>query len=255
MHMKGSSVSLACMLCLLPVGMVQAQAVLPMVSQAEVVATYPHDSGAFTQGLVFSDGRLYEGTGRRGQSTLREVALESGEVLRQHALDSQYFGEGITILGDSIYQLTWQANTGFIYDLEFKLTGTFLYSGEGWGITDDGTHLIMSDGTDTLRFLDPETLSLSRRVSVTFRGSPLANINELEYIDGEIWANIWYQDALVRIDPDSGAVVGVIDLSGLWPEHPRESVLNGIAWDRANDRVFVTGKLWPSLFEIRLSAP
>jgi glutamine cyclotransferase len=218
----------------------------------EVVNTYPHDPDAFTQGLTFHDGNLYEGTGRNGQSSLRQIDLESGELLKRQNLNSRYFGEGITILDDKVYQLTWQSHIGFVYDLEtFSQQKTFFLAGEGWGITHDGDNLIVSDGSANLRFLDPDTLQETRRVLVSSKGTPINYLNELEYINGEVWANVWYQDIIVRIDPATGNVNSVVDLAGLYPERrSREDVLNGIAWDADNARLFVTGKLWPTLYEI-----
>ncbi len=234
-----------------------AQLAPARVYRAEVVAVYPHDPNAFTQGLVIHQGRLYEGTGRNGESSLREVNLETGEILRRHNLANRYFGEGITVMGDAIYQLTWRENTGFIYDLEtFATRGTFFLAGEGWGITNDDQHLIVSDGSAWLRFLDPDTQREVKRVQVRDEAGPVDRLNELEYIDGEVWANVWYEDYLVRIDPDSGRVNSRVDLSGL---HPRrrsaDDVLNGIAWDAAERRLFVTGKLWPNLYEIKVLEP
>lgn len=224
------------------------------VLQVEVVNTFPHDPDAFTQGLTFHDGMLYEGTGRKGQSSLRLVDLESGELLKRHNLNSRYFGEGITILNDRVYQLTWQSHIGFVYDLEsFDQQKSFFLPGEGWGITHDGEQLIVSDGTPALRFLDPETLQEVRRVQVTLDGTPVQYLNELEYINGEVWANIWYQDIIVRIDPETGNVNSILDLSKLHTDRSsRDEVLNGIAWDEQNRRLVVTGKLWPSLYEIKV---
>lgn len=222
-----------------------------------VVNVYPHDPGAFTQGLLFRDGQLYESTGLYGQSSLRRVRLDSGEVIRQRLLDPGYFGEGLTDWGNRLVQLTWRSNTGFIYDIDsFALLGTFSYPGEGWGLTNDGRHLIMSDGTAELRFLDPETFEERRRVTVTDDGQPVENLNELALINGEVFANVWQRDEIVIIDPDSGKVTGWIDMRGLLPpaERARVDVLNGIAYDADGDRLFVTGKFWPSLFEIRLEA-
>jgi len=220
----------------------------------EVVNTFPHDSNAFTQGLVIHDGKLYEGTGRKGQSSLRQVDLESGELLRRKNLSSRFFGEGITVFDGKVYQLTWQSQLGFVYDLEtFEQEKTFFVAGEGWGITHDGEQLIISDGSAQLRFVDPETLKESHRVTVSANGTPINYLNELEYINGEVWANVWYQDILVRINPETGNVNGVVNLAGLYPENRnRDSVLNGIAWDAENERLFVTGKLWPEMFEITL---
>jgi glutamine cyclotransferase len=220
-----------------------------------VVHTYPHDPEAFTQGLVYHDGFIYEGTGLRGRSSLRRVELQSGKILQVHSLEQRFFGEGIAIFGDKLYQLTWQSGLGFIYDWRsFEPLGTWQYEGEGWGLTHDGTHLIMSDGTSTLRFLDPETLQVVRQVEVRARSGPVVRLNELEYVRGEVYANVWQTDRIVRIDPQSGAVVGWIDLSGLLSgvDGSQVDVLNGIAYDAEGDRLFVTGKLWPKLFEIEL---
>jgi len=221
-----------------------------------VVARYPHDSNAFTQGLLFHDGKLYESTGRRGQSSLRRVDIETGRVERIQPVADQYFAEGLALVGDRLYQLTWELGRVFVYRLDdFRQIETFRYEGEGWGLTYDGEELIMSDGTATLRFIDPEDFSVVRTVAVTADGQPLEDINELEYIDGEVWANIWYDDRVARIDPDDGHVRGWIDLGGLYPAASRSSdaVVNGIAWDPDRDRIFVTGKLWPALFEIELA--
>jgi glutaminyl-peptide cyclotransferase len=220
-----------------------------------IVNTYPHDRDAFTQGLQYLDGVLYEGTGLNGRSSLRRVRLETGEVLQRRDVSPQYFGEGITVWRSDIFQLTWQSGVAFVYDREtFAPRRTFSYTGEGWGLTHDGSNLVMSDGTDTLRFLDPATFSERRRLRVTAAGLPLRNLNELEVVKGEIFANVWESDRVARIDPKTGHVSAWIDLSGLLT--PREiasaEVLNGIAYDVAGDRLFVTGKLWPKLFEIRL---
>lgn len=232
-----------------------ATAAVPLFTY-QVVDTYPHDPNAFTQGLIYVDGVLIEGTGRNGQSSLREVDLETGQVQRQVELPEQFFGEGITLLGDRLYQLTWQSQQGFVYDAEtFQQLDTFTYPTEGWGLTHDGTRLIMSDGTSTLYFLDPQSLHETGRVTVRYGDQPVVRLNELEYIDGEVYANIWQTNAIVRIDPQTGQVVGVIDLTGLLsPADVTQpvDVLNGIAYDAANDRLFVTGKLWPKLFEIDL---
>ncbi|MBX7254002.1 MAG: glutaminyl-peptide cyclotransferase, partial [Candidatus Promineofilum sp.] len=222
----------------------------------EIINTYPHDPTAFTEGLVFLDGKLYEGTGRWGESVLREVALETGAVLRNVALDPQYFGEGIVVFNDRIYQLTWQEGAGFVYDrATFAPLQTFNYTHEGWGITHDGTRLIMSDGTPVIRFWDPETLQETGRITVRDNNGPVNRLNELEYVDGEIWANIWLTDLIARISPETGDVLGYIDLTGLLDTSGLTQpvdVLNGIAYDAASGRLFVTGKLWPSLFEIRV---
>jgi glutamine cyclotransferase len=220
------------------------------------VRVFPHDPNAYTQGLVVENGVLHEGTGRHGESSLRRVDLETGEVLQFLGLPPQYFGEGITIFGDRIIHLTWQSHVGFVYDREtFELLDTFRYATEGWGLTHDGARLIMSDGTSTLRFLDPETLEETGQVKVRDRQRPVLKINELEYVEGEVWANIWYTDRIARIDPTTGKVVGWIDLRGLLDPRDRQSseaVLNGIAYDAKTGRLFVTGKLWPKLFEIEL---
>jgi len=219
-----------------------------------IVNTYPHDENAFTQGLVYDDGWLYESTGLYGNSTLRRVKLETGEVLQLYALQSKYFGEGIAIFDDKIVQLTWLEHKGFIYDKHtFKLLHEFNYSTEGWGITYDGNWLIMSDGTANLYFLDPETFEKVRQVEV-HDVLPIIYLNELEYIKGKVYANIWMEEKIAIIDPQTGQVAGWIDLSGLQDMEKRdvEDVLNGIAYDAERDRLFVTGKRWSHLFEIKL---
>jgi glutamine cyclotransferase len=222
----------------------------------EVVAVYPHDPEAFTQGLVYRDGILYEGTGLYGRSALRETKLETGEVMRSRGLSSQLFGVGIAIFGERLVQLTWKSGTGLVWDFEnLSLIGTFIYPTEGWGITSDGHRLIMSDGTSTLRFLDPETFRATGAVKVLNEGAPLSNLNELEYVEGLIYANVWETDDIAIISPETGEVVGWIDLSGLLTEDERRGadVLNGIAYDPENKRLLVTGKLWPKIFEIRVA--
>jgi glutamine cyclotransferase len=232
--------------------------VIPIYSY-NIVNTYPHDPDAFTQGLVFENGVLYEGTGRFGQSTLRRVELETGAILQIRELADQFFGEGITIYGDRIIQLTWQSNVGFVYDKNsFDLLQQFNYSTEGWGITHDGEHLIMSDGTSTLHFLDPQTFEEINQLAVFEDNGPVTRLNELEYVQGEIYANVWQTDRIARISPATGTVVGWIDLEGLLTAEDRSEqvdVLNGIAYDVGADRLFVTGKLWPKLFEIELISP
>lgn len=223
----------------------------------QIVHAYPHDPGAFTQGLVYVDGRLYESTGRNGESSIRMVDLSSGRVLRRYNLADKYFGEGLTSWGNELIQLTWKAELGFVYDRStFAWKRSFHYAGEGWGLTHDGKQLILSDGTSVLRFLDPQSFSEIRSISVTDEsGNPLSNINELEYIRGEIYANIWETDEIVRISPRTGKVLGRIDLSGLLDKSQLpdpDAVLNGIAYDKRRDRIFVTGKLWPKLFEIKV---
>jgi len=225
----------------------------------KIVNTYPHDRNAFTQGLVFEDGILYEGTGLHGQSTLRKVELETGDILRILTLPAQFFGEGVTIYGNKLIQLTWQSNVGFIYDKEsFELLQEFNYSTEGWGITHDGKRLIMSDGTSTLHFLDPETFQEIGQIEVYDRNGPVTKLNELEYIQGEIYANIWKTDRVARIAPLTGQVMGWIELENiLSPEdrNHRVDALNGIAYDAKNDRLFVTGKFWPKIIEIEMISP
>ena len=225
------------------------------VGKYRVVRVYPHDPDAFTQGLVYLDGFLYEGTGLNGRSSIRKVKLENGEVVQIQKVDSQYFGEGIAVRGDTIYELTWQTEIGFLYDrATFTRKGTFNYKGEGWGLTHDGHRLIMSDGTAFLRFLDPVTLKELSRIQVKDGTSPVGNLNELEYVKGEIFANVWQSHRIARISPKTGRVIAWVDLEGLLT--PREAqqvdVLNGIAYDAAGDRLFVTGKLWPKLFEIKI---
>ncbi len=223
----------------------------------EVVNEYPHASDAYTQGLVFEGGRLIESTGIEGQSSLREVELETGEVIRQVHVDDEHFAEGIALVGDQVYQLTWISEEGFTYDLAtFERTGGFSYTGEGWGLAFDGTQLIMSNGSSQLTLRDPQTFEITRTIDVTTDDEPVDRLNELEYIDGEIWANVWQTDRIARIDPATGRVTAWLDLTGLLTEEdrtPSASVLNGIAHDPATDRVFVTGKLWPLLFEIRVA--
>jgi glutamine cyclotransferase len=221
-----------------------------------VLHTYPHDRAAFTEGLVYQDGYVYEGTGLWGQSDLRKETLDTGAILQSRSLADQYFGEGVTIYGDKIFQLTWKSQTGFVYDKNsFELLDQFSYPTEGWGLTQDGQHLIMSDGTATLHFLDPETLQETSQIQILARGQPVDQLNELEYIEGEVFANVWQTDIIARIDPVTGQVVGWIDLSGLLSPQDRMQpvdVLNGIAYDAQQDRLFVTGKLWPKLFQIEL---
>lgn len=240
-----------------PAGSPTPQAI-PVYSY-RILHVYPHDPAAFTQGLVYEDGVLYEGTGLRGRSSLRRVALATGEVLQQRDLPDQLFGEGITIWGDAVIQLTWQSHVGFVYDkASFDLRRQFRYPTEGWGITHDGTRLIMSDGTATLHFWDPATLAEIGQVKVYDDAGPVTRLNELEYVRGEIYANIWQTDRVARIDPQTGRVVGWIDLGGLLNKGETGQpvdVLNGIAYDPDGGRLFVTGKLWPSLFEIELTPP
>ncbi len=226
------------------------------LSTYRIKNTYPHDSSAFTQGLVYSDGVLYESTGLRGRSSLRRVNLETGSILQQTSLLPEYFGEGIAVFKDRIYQLTWTAGVGFVYDKKtLALLQEFRYGVEGWGMTHDGQHLIVSDGSPILYYWDPATLREVKRLNVTDGGKPVENLNELEIVEGEIYANVWQKDLIARISPETGKVLGWIDLKGLLPPSDRsgrEDVLNGIAYDPAKKRLFVTGKLWPKLFEIEV---
>ena len=229
---------------------------VPLNYTYDVVNVYPHDPNAFTQGLVIEKGVLYEGTGLWSKSTLRRVKLETGEVTQLYSLPSDFFGEGITVFEDKIIQLTWRSKTGFVYDKHsFDLLREFSYTTEGWGITNDGTQLIMSDGTATLYFLDPETFEKVGQVEVHDNG-PVTNLNELEYINGEVYANIWREDKIAIINPKTGQVKGWIDLTGIYTQEVSDSndVLNGIAYDAEGDRLFVTGKMWSQLFQIELTA-
>lgn len=221
-----------------------------------VVHTYPHDRDAFTQGLQVHDGAFYEGTGLNGRSSIRKVKIDTGEVLQKRDVPAEFFGEGITVRGNELFQLTWQSGVALVYDrATFVPKRQFKYSGEGWGLTQDKTALIMSDGSEFLRFLDPATFAEKRRVRVTVAGAPLKNLNELEYVKGEVFANVWQTDYVARIDPATGNVNGYIDFRGLLTSREREAtdVLNGIAYDEATDRLFITGKLWPRVFEVRVT--
>jgi glutamine cyclotransferase len=220
-----------------------------------IINSYPHDSSAFTQGLVYEDNVLYEGTGLRGSSSLRKVELDTGKVLQIRNLSSELFGEGVTIFQDNIIQLTWRSNIGFVYDKSsFELLGEFNYSTEGWGLTHDNNRLIMSDGTDELYFLDPETYEKTGKIQITDNGTPVVKLNELEYINGKIYANVWQTDRIAIISPETGEILSWIELNGLLSAEEVETagVLNGIAYDSENQRLFVTGKLWPKIFEIEL---
>jgi glutaminyl-peptide cyclotransferase len=245
---------IAWLLCLLLLGAVGCKA--QAVDSYRVVKAYPHDSQAFTQGLIYLDGHLYESTGLNGHSTLREVDLESGRVLKEIEVPQQYFAEGLTNWGSTLIQLTWKKHVAFVYDrATFRLLKTFHYPWEGWGLTQDGKHLIMSDGSETIHFLDPDTFKQVRKIRVTDRGKPVTNLNELEYIHGEIYANVWMENRIARISPSTGKVLGWIDLSGILPSvevQGEGAVLNGIAYDAAHNRLFVTGKDWPRLFEIQV---
>jgi glutaminyl-peptide cyclotransferase len=223
----------------------------------QVVHVYPHDPLAFTEGLFYLDGYLYESTGLPGQSSARKVKLETGEVVQKHEVPEQYFGEGIIAWKGKLVQLTWQTEVGFVYDLNtFETRSEFHYPGEGWSMTEDGRRIIMDDGTPQLRFWDPDTLREIGRLTVTANGEPVTNLNELEWVKGEIYANIWMTDRIARIDPKTGKVVGWIDCTGLLNPSDRvegqTDVLNGIAYDAEHDRLFVTGKRWPKLFEIKV---
>jgi len=220
----------------------------------DVVRSFPHDAQAFTQGLIYRDGFLFESTGLNGRSSLRKVRLETGEVVQTKRVDTRYFAEGLTDWQNRLVQLTYTTNVAFVYDLtSFALEDTFTYAGEGWGLTHDDRRLIMSDGTATLRFLDPATYRETGRIAVTAEGRPVEHLNELELVKGEVYANIWLTNRIAIIQPASGQVTGWIDLTGLLPAGSvGHDVLNGIAYDAARDRLFVTGKLWPRLFEIRL---
>jgi glutamine cyclotransferase len=233
----------------------QAADSIPVYSY-QIINTWPHDAEAYTQGLVFHDGALFESTGLRGASSLRRVELKTGKVKKKVEVARPFFAEGMTIFHDKIFQLTWQEQKGFVYDLKkFRQEGEFAYEGEGWGLTHDNQSLILSDGTNRIRFLDPATFQVQRTISVYDNGQPLTELNELEYIKGEIYANIWKTDRIVRIDPTTGKINAWIDMTGLhhWGDaNSTENCLNGIAYDAENDRLFVTGKRWPELFEIRL---
>ncbi len=220
-----------------------------------LIHTYPHDPNAYTQGLIFRQNALYESTGLRGQSSLRQTILETGEITQRIEIPQPYFAEGLTELGGKLYQLTWQEQTGYIYDLKsFQETGTFSYPTEGWGLTEDGRRLIMSDGSERLYILDPATLQAIASLSVQDERGPVYRINELEYIEGEIWANIYQTACIARIDPQTGQVLGWIDITGLHDpvDHPGAEVPNGIAYDPIGKRIFVTGKWWDSLYEIKV---
>lgn len=233
------------------------QAAIPVYGFV-VKNTYPHDPQAFTQGLFFRDGYLYESTGLNGRSTIRKVELKSGKVLQKADLPAEVFGEGATAVGNQIVGLTWTSQVGYVFDLKsFKLKQQFKYEGEGWGLASDARHLYMSDGSSFIRILDARTMKELRRIQVTAEGRPIPQLNELEIVDGELYSNVWGTDVIARIDPASGKVLGWINLAGLLPPEQRgtgnvDAVLNGIAWDGKGRRLFVTGKLWPKLFEIEL---
>jgi glutamine cyclotransferase len=258
------STRLACargLVLLLLMGVVQLSACAQLrgpkteVWTYRILQTYPHDEGAFTQGLLFHQGKLYEGTGGYGQSTIRRVDWKTGQVEKVVPIHPRFFGEGITIFDSRLYQLTWQNRVALVYDVEsFELIETLDYSGEGWGLTHDQQYLIMSDGTSLLRFVDPKTWKVVRKIAVHAGKQKIGALNELEYVEGEIWANIWHEDRIVRISPSDGEVLGWIDLSGLYRRLPQdhERVLNGIAYQPENKRLLVTGKNWPQMFEIEI---
>jgi glutamine cyclotransferase len=226
------------------------------VSKIKVINIFPHDPESFTEGLVYHKGYLLESTGLNGKSSLRKIEIKSGKIIREIKLADEFFGEGMTLIGNKVYQLTWQNNTGFIYNLsDLQKMGEFHYEGEGWGLTADGKNLWMSEGSSTITCRNPVTFAIIRKINVRDENRPVKNINELEFVWGEIWANVFMEDVIVRISPMTGKVLGWIDLSPLIPMLPsleRRDVLNGIAYDKENDRIFVTGKFWPKLFEIKL---
>ncbi|GGE63816.1 glutaminyl-peptide cyclotransferase [Massilia psychrophila] len=233
-----------------------AEAAIPVYAFM-VKHAYPHDTGAFTQGLFIKDGVLYESTGLKGQSSIRRVQLETGRVLQKKEVPAEFFGEGIAAVGDDIVGLTWTSKVGFVYDAKtFDVKRKFSYEGEGWGLTSNGKQVFMSDGSPAIRVLDPKTLAEVRRIRVSADGKPIAGLNELEWVDGQIYANVWGSNVIARIDPANGNVLGWIDLTGLadpaWKGMGPDDVLNGIAWDAVHRRLFVTGKHWPKLFEIEL---
>jgi len=233
----------------------QSQANQARVLSYDIVNTFPHDPTAFTQGLIYRGGHLFESTGLKGQSSLRKVTLETGAVVQQRVVDKRYFAEGLTDWNNRLLQLTWETKIGFVYDLStFEPISTFAYTGEGWGLTQDGRRLIMSDGTSALRFLDPSTQREIGRITVKDGGRPVGRLNELEFIKGEVFANVWLTDRIAIISPATGQVTAWLDLAGLraGPAQQGDDVLNGIAYDAQRDRLFVTGKLWSRLFEIRV---
>jgi glutaminyl-peptide cyclotransferase len=254
---KFASLAFAAALAVALPGVSDAQAAIPVYGFV-VKHVYPHDPQAFTQGLFFKDSQLFETTGQKGQSSLRRVDLKTGKVLQKKDLAPEYFGEGSTAVGDSIVGLTWQSHVGFVYDAKsFALKSRFNYQGEGWGLASDANVVYMSDGSADIRILDPKTLEEKRRIHVTAEGKPITQLNELEIVDGQLYANVWGTDVIARIDPANGNVVGWIDLTGLLPPDKRgtgnpDAVLNGIAYEPKQKRLYVTGKLWPKLFEIEL---
>jgi glutaminyl-peptide cyclotransferase len=255
--MPGLSLIFAFLLCAVASPLIGTAPVGERRQGFEIVHTYPHDATAFTQGLIYVDGHLYESTGLNGRSSLRMVDLSTGSVLQRHDLPAEYFGEGLTDWGSTLIQLTWTSHRALVYDrFSFSPRRTFAYEGEGWGLTHDRNQLILSDGSSYLRFLDPESFRVTRRVHVVDdTGQGIENLNELEYIRGEIYANVWQTDDIVRISPRTGKILGRVDLGGIIDKrglHGEGAVLNGIAYDSTHDRIFVTGKLWPKLFEIKI---
>ncbi len=255
MRMRVLMYGLVAGLCVMPT--VQAQRQSAPVRGVTVVQTFPHDPSAFTQGLVYVDGEFYESTGLNGESTLRRVEIATGKVLQRRAVDAKYFAEGLALVGDELLQLTWQHNIGFVYDRKtFAPKRTFAYATEGWGIAYDAKGgLVMSDGSEKLFWLDPKTQKVLRSLTVTDAGRPVSQLNELEWVEGEIWANVWTTDRIARINPSTGVVTGWLDLSNLWPLYqrtPTADVLNGIAYDAAGKRIFVTGKKWPKIYQIAI---
>lgn len=250
MHLSFSARLIAGISLFLAAGSIRA------ADTCRILHAYPHDQHAFTQGLVYVGGHLYESTGIEGQSTLREEDLETGRIQRMQLVSDKYFAEGLTDWKNTLIQLTWQSHVAFVYDrATFRILRTFHYDGEGWGLTHDRTSFILSDGTATLRFFDPDTFRPIRRITVTDHGKPITQLNELEFIHGEIYANVWHADRIARISPATGRVIGWIELKGLMPRDQLssgEAVLNGIAYDAAHNRLFVTGKLWPKIFEIEV---
>jgi len=251
--MRSPKLILVLLTCLCAVA---SQAAVPLYDY-EIVHTYPHDPSAFTEGLFYLNGFLYESTGLEQHSSIRKVRIDTGAVVQKLDIPAQYFGEGIVNWDGHLISLTWKSHVGFVFDLAtFKLQKQFQYEGEGWALTQDGRQIIMSDGTSELRFLNPQTLKETNRIQVTFEGKPVPNVNELEWVKGEIYANLWQTNFIVRIDPRNGHVVGLVDLAGLLSPRDQvegpDGVLNGIAYDAKGDRLFVTGKNWPKLLEIRL---
>jgi glutamine cyclotransferase len=254
---RRSPLRLACVIFWLAAAAL-GQSASPTQYTFKVVRQFPHDPSAFTQGFAYQDGYFYEGTGLNGKSSLRQVEVKTGAVVKQVDLPTEYFGEGIAILKNQVVQLTWQSHAGFVYRLkDFHQLKQFSYPGEGWGLTSDGRQFFLSDGTSEIRILDPVTFAEKRRIKVRDGATAITELNELEFVDGQIWANIWMTDRIVRISPATGKIFGWIDLKGLLSPIYRlapEAVLNGIAYDSQNKRLFVTGKLWPAVFEIKVLA-